>query len=851
MKALMRVSVSLIGLAVAQSAGAQTQPPVEEAQGGIADIVVTATRQSTNLQDTPIAITAVTSQALEERGLKSVADLTSAVPNAYFRRTQGAFGPGVSAFIRGIGQGDTNIGLDPAVAFYVDDVYYPILLGSNFDLLDLDHVEVLRGPQGTLFGRNSLAGAVNIVSKQPRFDKASAYGEVTVGNYNRVDLRAGFNMPLGENLALMVSGISKKRTGYQRMLDFTCEMTRQGKTSLIGNIPTSDGLLANTPGFTANDCTIGHLGGEDVRAVRGAIAFKPAEGIKLTVAADYTKDMSENAADATLEIDPARVSTQINAAFNYFGVRYDKRFETGDPFTTYETYNDLIPAGTVIGAANGLPASNYYNGRKVNGVFTRGGYRLKPYGDLQNWGVSGKVEIDLSSEIALTGILAYRSMEEVHTYAQDGSPILTEMTINDVTNNYLTAELRLSGKMDWIDWVAGAFYYDADGIQHAKIISPRSSVQRTLYNTFKPTSKAVYANATIRPLGEKLGIVVGGRYSDDKRVVSLSNLVDTTPDLANDIRFSVTPAATKFNWKLGVNYAFDRNILVYASAATGYTPPSYNPRPLQPTQVQQFSGNENIAYELGFKVDLFDRRLRINTAAFYTDFKTRPTSINGNELNLALTDSSGKQDGTGVQTLIPLAGGPEGSTTCRPYTAADGAKNGTTVGITCLGRTYYQNTPAEVWGLESEVTAEPIDGLLINGAIGYNKLTSPDLARRVANRRQSNPRWQASAGIQYAIEGAPLGGTITPRLDWSYQSSSTSNSVVQERWNQPAFSLFNARITYSLQDEGLSVAAGATNLFDKLYYLNYFVYQDAAGDGQVQAQPGAPRQWYLTLSKTF
>ncbi|MBT2185936.1 TonB-dependent receptor [Sphingobium nicotianae] len=849
MKTITKLSASLLCLAIAQAVSAQTQGPqgADTAdQTGLADIVVTATRQSTNLQDTPIAITAVTSEALEERGLKSVADLTTTVPNAYFRRTQGAFGPGVSAFIRGIGQGDTNIGLDPAVSFYVDDVYYPILLGSNFDLLDLDHVEVLRGPQGTLFGRNSLAGAVNIVSKQPRFDEASAYGEVTVGNYNRVDLRAGFNMPLGENVALMVSGVSKKRTGYQKMLDFTCEMTRLGKTSLIGNVPPADSLLQNTPGFTAGDCTIGHLGGEDVRAVRGSIAFKPADNIKLTITGDYTQDNSENAADSTLEIDPARVSAQINTTFNYFGVLYDKRFETGDPFTTYENYNDPITAGTVIGKTANFPASLYYNGQKVNGVSTRGGYRLNPYGDLQNWGVSGKLEVGLTDQIDLTGIVAYRHLHEIHTYAQDGTPILTEMTVNDVTNNYTTAELRLAGKMDWIDWTAGGFYFDADGIQHAKVISPRSSVQRTLYNTFNPVSKAVYANATVHPFGDKLGIVLGARYSDDKRAVSLTNLVDITPNVA-DIKFAVTPAATKFNWKVGLNYEVSSNILLYASAATGYTPPSYNPRPLQPTQVQQFAGNDDIAYEVGYKVDLFDRRLRVNSALFYTDFKTRPTSIGGQELSLSVT-----QDGTGPSTLIPLAGGPAGSTNCRAYNAAtDGPRNGTTTGVTCIGRTYYQNTPAKVWGFESEVTAEPVEGLLINGSVGYNKVTSPDLYRRAVNRRQANPRWQASGGIQYEIQGAPLGGTITPRLDWSYQSSSTSGSTLQTRWNQSAYSLFNGRITYKMKDEGFSLAVGATNLFDKLYYLNYFVYQDSAGDGQVEAQPGAPRQWYLTLSKSF
>jgi len=107
----------------------------------------------------------------------------------------GAFGPGVTAFIRAIGQGDTSLGSEPAVAYYVDDVYYPLLLGSNFDLLDLDHIEVLRGPQGTLFGRNALAGAINIVSKQPSLTDTSGYAQMTVGDYARRDFRAITDCP--------------------------------------------------------------------------------------------------------------------------------------------------------------------------------------------------------------------------------------------------------------------------------------------------------------------------------------------------------------------------------------------------------------------------------------------------------------------------------------------------------------------------------------------------------------------------------------------------------------------------------------------------------------------------------
>src|SRR5262245_3021262 len=243
---------TLVVLAAAVQAHAQNT--ANSSEEGIPDIVVTATRVSTNLQATPIAITAVTAESLQERGITSVADLTSVVPNSQFRRVQGAFGPGVSSFIRGIGSGDTGLAGEPAVAFYIDDVYYPVLLGANFDLLDIDHIEVLRGPQGTLFGRNSLAGALNIVGKQPSITETTGYAEASVGSFERRDVRAGINLPLSERTGLMLSGLSKQRKGYQKVLDFTCEMVRRGTPQLAGSYPSANVLVTNSPNFKANDC---------------------------------------------------------------------------------------------------------------------------------------------------------------------------------------------------------------------------------------------------------------------------------------------------------------------------------------------------------------------------------------------------------------------------------------------------------------------------------------------------------------------------------------------------------------------------------------------------------------------
>jgi iron complex outermembrane receptor protein len=802
---------------------------------GIPDIVVTATRVSTNLQSTPIAITAVTAESLQERAITSVADLTSVVPNAQFRRVQGAFGPGVSSFIRGIGSGDTGLAGEPAVAFYIDDVYYPVLLGANFDLLDIDHIEVLRGPQGTLFGRNSLAGALNIVGKQPSTTETTGYAEMTVGQFQRHDFRGGFNLPIGDKAALMLSGMSKQREGYVKRLDFTCEMQKRGTPLLAGTFPTSSVLATNSPNFVADDCTIGRLGGDDVTAGRASLRWDVAPSVRLTLTGDYIRDMSENTADHVVDIDPTRVSNNLKSELAYYGLVMDQRFNTGDPYSTYVTYSDPIPAGTVI------PGNLYYNGTVINGRPTRGGYELPLHTDLTNWGVATKLNWELGSDLDLTAVLSYRSLDEVHTFDTDGMPIVVEHVINDIENNYFTGEVRLAGKIaSMVDWVGGVFYFDAQGTQHAALIQASSGQQRALFKTYDPKTKAVFANATIRPFGDQLSFVVGGRYSKDEKVVNFTNLADTSPS-ASDIRFVVVPEQSKASWKFGVNYQFTDELLVYTSAASGNSLPGYNPRPLQITQVGQFDGNDDVAYELGAKVDLFNRTVRLNGAVFYTDFTNRPTQIGGAE---ALLDSN-LNVVPGNQQLIPLPGGPAGSTQCGTQTLPGNT------GITCLGRTYYRNLPAQVRGAELEYTINPVHAFSINGSVGWSKFWSPDISARTVNRRQSNPFWTANAGVQYEFPTPAIAGTVTPRIDWTYESNQiVSGTSTKYNYLMPARSVFNGRLNYDNTDHDFSVSGGVTNLLNKVYYINVFDYQ-GLGYPQTDAQPGRPREWYVTLRKRF
>ena len=154
----------------AQDAAAQQNSPGPgnaPSAGGVEEIVVTAQFREQNLQDTPLAITAVSAEMLEARSQTNVAEVAAQAPSVTLKPQGTAYGPSITASIRGIGQYDFNPALEPGVGLYIDDVYYATLTGSLFDLLDLERVEVLRGPQGTLAGRNSIGGAVKLYSKRP------------------------------------------------------------------------------------------------------------------------------------------------------------------------------------------------------------------------------------------------------------------------------------------------------------------------------------------------------------------------------------------------------------------------------------------------------------------------------------------------------------------------------------------------------------------------------------------------------------------------------------------------------------------------------------------------------------
>ena len=784
------VAGAAIALAlVSVQAHAQDQAPQEseavQPTSGVQDIVVTAQFRGQRLQDTPIAITATTGAALEAKNLQSVTDLTGVAPNVNLTAATGLNGSAVSAYIRGIGQNDSNFALEPGVGIYIDDVYYGTTFGAILDLTDLDRVEVLRGPQGTLAGKNSIGGSVKLFSKKPD-ENGGGFVEASTGSYDRLDIRASAGFTITDGLYARISGVSKHTDGFLKLLDYGCANPGEG--------------IAATQSGT--DCQTGTEGGTDVQGIRLALRYAPAGSpLEINLIGDYAKNDSEQVATKLLYANNATVRS-YDASSASGGVPFDSRFITGaKSYTSYASY---------------ISGGNYTTAFGTPYQVTPGDFVSSPSSTAKSYGISGTIDYALSDTLSLKSITAYRKASGTTGIDLDGSPLNIVLEQFSYSHKQFTQELRLSGKAgDLIDYTVGGYYYDADDLQTGRnqIITPLFDF--LLNDPVTNTSKSVFAHAELH-LTPNLNIIGGIRYTKDKKTYQFSrrNVDGTLPSgipltmnwlLAGLDGETGTYKGDRVDYRIGANYRFSPELMVYAQVATGYKGGGINPRPYTVDQITTFDPETLTTWEAGFKSDLLDRRLRLNAAAFFNDYK-----------NLQIN-----------RYYCPETA----SATCSmPANAGD----------------------AHVYGFEAEVSAQPVDGLMIDGSVGYLdfKYTSVDATTNVTKDMVApfNPKWQASAGIQYKAE---LGnaGSITPRLDWNYQSSFYFNSVNNDYNKVAGRGLFNLRVTYRDADEKWELSGGATNLFDKFYYVGKS--ENADNYGVVTGALGRPREWFVTLKRNF
>ncbi len=858
----------------ANAAMAQQAAPAAAPTTFLDEVVVTARYREENLQQTPLAITAMTADSLEERGVSDVEDVGAMIPNAYFRPNGGT--PVIG--LRGKINSETLSFTKPTVAVYTDGAYWARQAGMNFTLFDLERVEVLRGPQGTLFGKNALGGAINLISKAPQGDN-SGYVEASYGNYNAIEVKGAFDVALKDNLFLRVTGISEERDGYLDVLDFACQMQKEGTPQLAGY---GDGIVGMQQTGTSNayvaaggrvvpqytpilgvvgsaadnafafpyqvdnakltrkgNCKIGTQRGKDLQGVRAALRWQPTEDWDITFTADLIDDNSEAWGNVTLKRASNLNANQRDYLNNYVmvdaGIGADKILAGAfyrDPrsFTTFENWTDPITGETID------------QGEKI-----------------QNRGYALKAVYDLTDTMSLHYLGAYRELDTSLTasagFPGTGDPYDIHNQVIWQHHEQMQHELRLEGVAfsSKLDWTLGAFYFHTDEWEMLKTDIDQQEWAGTFQiyhdDEFSNENKSVFAHA-VYALTDSFSVSAGLRYTDESDDILFSH----PPNLVNTPL--ITFSTERTDWKVAADWKLNADMLVYGSVATGFRSAGFQARPFTPGQVNDvygpFPAEEVLSYEVGFKADFFDGRLRTNLAVFLDDYDPRVVGETGRGQCTTYADRS-----IPFPYRVGPTGGPNG-------TAGLIDTNGDNVGDLCpagtplagaapLGYTFNITTPAEVQGLELEVQSRPFGELLLNATFGYNefssKIKTPGQSGYIHPDVLIQPKYNASAGAQYDFIWES-GAMVTPRIDWSYQAERTVGSLSLKPLPDqfvPSYSLVNARVTYQSADKEWQTSLGATNVFDKFYYYN----MESGNDWGILASPGAPRMWTLSVRRSF
>ena len=812
----LQASASIVALAgalfISGTAAAQdTTAPQDDNASENGEIVVTAQFREQKLQDTPLAITALSGDMLEARGQISIADVGDQAPNVTLRQAPATYGPAVVAYIRGVGQRDTSFALEPGVGLYIDDVYLPTMHGSLLDLIDLDRVEILRGPQGTLAGQNSIGGAIKLYSKKPD-GNGGGYIQATYGSFNRVELRGAANFTIApDRLFARVSGTAVHKDGYVTRYDYAC--THQGTT-----IPSA---VVNS-----KNCKLGTEGGKDYVAGRLALRYQPSADVTLDIVGDVTQDDSESGPTTLLYVGQAAAPGVSNtgsattgpaaAAYSMNGVRYGTA--TGSQFISYSPYGNFAQD-----TFSHSPYVSYENYLEIAPRDGSGPWAAPIKSAIDSWGVSANLSVDLSPDFNVTSITSYRKFNGVYASA-DGSPLSPTLQASRIFNRQFSQELRLNGQIGpSFNFTVGGYYFHKRSENVTRVTLPTLNFIEN--NVIPATTKAVFANADWEAL-PGLHVIGGIRYTDltksfiyGRKGIPGSSTGGATPASIASIDGLVGKfAGDRVDWRGVVSYRWSDEFMTYAQVSTGFKAGGVNPRVFFPAQALPFGPEKLVAYEGGFKSDLFDRRVRFNVSGFFNKYN-----------DILVTVAS-----------CPLPGAPP-APCALPLNAGK----------------------ADVKGGEAELTVRPVHGLEINASLAYLdfKYTSISAAAATSgigleDKGQYISPWQWSVGAQYEYEFSG-GAKLLTRIDVNHQDTfnRNSNNVDAVTGGRDIFgqvdgrTLVNGRITLRMPGDDWELSVEGRNLTDKVYYSD--VFDNRGSTNSIQGSVGEPRTFAVTVKRRF
>lgn len=570
-KALLAVPLVLLlsSLVTAQNSSAQTSSGASSGRGTLEEIIVTARKVEEKLQDTPISVTAFTGDALDRRQIFTTESLKQVTPNLQFTNNTALAGNNASStiFIRGIGQTDPTATVDPGVGLYIDDVYMGQSVGGTLDFRDIAGVQILRGPQGTLFGKNTVGGAILLTTKDP----GDEFGGTFRGGYGSDNLKNFFvavDAPLSEEFKTRLSFGTRNQNGY---------VTRVQTGEDLGDTNTYTGTAK--------------------------IVWTPTEQLEVKGKFDYTNS-DENGNPFVFAASNETAIFQRTASA-----------DAGCPGASIPVPVPMIPDDR---CANDFQNKGPY---KNNGT-----YPIES--KLENWGLSLHLTYELNELITLKSITAYRELDWEGIRDADNTPLTILHTDYDSSGDQLSQELQFLYTSDNVQGVVGFYYFEEEieDIVYVQLNPPPPGIQEDSDNNITDNDNWAVFSQWNWDVNDQLSLTLGGRYTEDTKgsIPDQFNYADPSVKYLPVQLYEET--FTAFTLSASASYRWNENLMTYFSYSEGFKGGGWNShfnRPQTPAEIAQFHSfdpEEAETYEIGAKLDLLDNTLRINGAVFTTDY---------------------------------------------------------------------------------------------------------------------------------------------------------------------------------------------------------------------------------------
>lgn len=734
----------------ALSTFAIAQEAPQEGASGLDDVVVTARRTEESLQRAPLAVSAFSGEQLERTGATQTTDLQGAVPNLNIVQGR-ASSNATNIYIRGVGQPDALQTFDPAVGVYIDDVYYSRIRGTQFDLLDLERVEVLRGPQGTLYGKNTIGGALKLVSRRPGQD-FRARASAAYGSYNMVDVQGSVSGPISDSLALGFSALHSSRDGY-----------------------------------VSNPVTGAEYNDKNTNAFRAGLAWNPSDNLRVDLTADYSND------DAGL--------------------------------TVGQSQNSLIGSSgqTIVAVTSPPPAWAFQ--AVVDPT-------LPNETRLESRGVALNVALDLSDALTIRSITGYRRLNTDDYIDFDGTPREVSSALVAVDQDQFSQELQATYESGPITAVGGLFYLleNIDSHQEAyadDLLGPaflNSTFTRTVDDTLETTSKAAYGNLTWA-LSDRFRVSGGVRYTEEDKDYdrTTSTFFGALP--AFNATFPFLPPVANFtdtSYMASADYQLNDNVMLYARFSQGFKSGGYNGRANSTAEATEYDPETADSYEIGFKASLNDNTLRLNVAAFTTDYQNFQARVSGLDID--------------------------------PITNLPAAK----LSVINAGAMTISGLEVEgAWKVTDDLTFDTQIGLLdANYDVFADARFTSTGGSRAFQTPAFSPRLTARYGVTYVAE-APSGMNVTfgavakyrDRMALAVDNTATNSRVELPGMFQEEYWLFDARIVANDASGRYSLGVYGQNLLNEVYKTDA---QEFSSVGSIRtAYFGAPQTIMVKLTARY